>query len=1055
MKSPLRVSVLVLVVPLVCFSIAPRSRGAVPPGSPAPQERIVQSPEPPEAAFQSQPSVQATATIPGPLRSFLRIAGISQKANTVEVMPLVARNVFLLGYQGSGLGSRPTEYLILLRRYVQQARELSNLAGHDGVIRISNCGDATQLLGILGYKTAAECGKNTTYVETADPRRAFLTIDSGFPLPDLEKTLQDGTPFVYPYPNSQVPIVLTEREWAEASGGGGTDKENRLLIDSLLHDAALARLYYAWAHVDPETQAALLHSPGLKKLVPLSAALDFYGSYIRIESGRVIVPGGASAESEWKDLVGANPHAPGEFVPRLLAKDNGWLAAYFDSLSRIPPEQQAHFAESPRLHRCYDALRGKTLSPSATASVFRPDPTLLLLTTRMQWDPNGDPHVPGNLQAWKDILRQKNSTELAHAWNVDTKDWKNAPDGLLETMIALSRIGMEGTPAEAYLVLSEIDAKRPAAHRLSPATVELMAGKFNEFRNQYSIFSEFPELSDASITAFLTTAGALWKIQDHTMRGNAMGIFEANVMLWQILARQGEIPLSARDESWQSMIKPFAHITSSTQVFDAGRVSLGHVLHAATGETRRSQDEIVELIAGPRQTNSEGQRIHRELAERIRAVLDDQRLVSLDTLLALGDGMTPTPQGTPAGDRLVPLAEQLGEFQMPRPIFTSTERTTFTAGSYNNRHTEIEMHTDLAKILKSQVSGPELDQARGLLAPFLRDTLVGFSYAYYEPPGSQALHNNPLLIRSHDFSGETVMGTEESLWLTPRLFGAGSPAGGGAHLVGSLADLPYVLAQMEEDFIAPENVQALIWSDLVPSVLTNSVLPRWWNVSRDELHAVALYQRAGDEMLAASVKNDELRAKVILILSDRMIPQRAAQLDAALRAGQLTEVSAEITPADSFYLTAEFRRRFPDDSNSIGTAGRELQDLSRDHPTEITWARLSQDFGVPHPVLARTYARELINVRPFPMFQGYSSRLLAETWDSTNLYWARLADEMGYPPVTLNRLAPELTERMVAKIFATDLNDWPAILRAMHETGEEFRQGKVTSLPASFGSPQP
>jgi hypothetical protein len=44
---------------------------------------------------------------------------------------------------------------------------------------------------------------------------------------------------------------------------------------------------------------------------------------------------------------------------------------------------------------------------------------------------------------------------------------------------------------------------------------------------------------------------------------------------------------------------------------------------------------------------------------------------------------------------------------------------------------------------------------------------------------------------------------------------------------------------------------------------------------------------------------------------------------------------------------------------------------------------------------------------------------------------------------------------MVAKIFATDLNDWPAILRAMRETGEEFRQGKVTSLPASFGSPKP
>src|SRR5271154_6442736 len=1038
MRYSLRLAALFVIVALVC---TPRVRSAFPAGPPAAQERIVAS-------------ETATATIPGPLRSFERIAGISQKAAPEEVMALLARNIYLIGYQGTGLGSRPTEFLILLRRYVQQARELSDLAGKDGVIRVTNCADAKQLLDILGYRTTANCGQSSTFVETADPRRAFLTIDSGFPLPDLETTLQGGKPFVYPYPNSQVPISLSEREWVGASSEGGSDKNGHALIDALLHDAGLARLYYAWAHVDPETQAALRHSPGLKKMVALAAPLDFYGSYIRVRSGSVIVPGGPSAEQAWKDMVGASPHSTGEFVPRLLAKDDGWLAAYFDSLSRIPPEQQAHFVEPARMRHCYEALRGKTLTPSAMSSVFRPDPTLLLLTTRLQWEPNGDPHVPGSLQAWKNILRTKTNTELARAWNVETKGW-NSPDGLLETMFALSRVGMEGTPTEAYLVLSEIDAKRPAGHLLSAPTVELMAGKFPEFRSQYSIFSEFPELSDASITGFLTTAGSLWKISDHTLRGNAMGIFEANVMIWQILARQGEIPLSARDESWQGMIKPFARITSSTQVFDAGRVSLGHVLHAATGEARRSQDEIVELIAGPRQTTSEGQRIHREVAERIRAVLDDQRLVSLDTLLALGDGMTPAPQGTPAGDRLLPLAEQLTEFQMPRPIFTNSERTTFTAGSFNNRHTDIEMHTDLAKVLKSQASGPELEQARGLLAPFLRDTLVGFSYAYYEPPGSQALHNNPLLIRSHDFSGETVTGTEESLWLTPRLFGAGSPAGGGAHLVGSLADLPYVLAQMEEDFIAPENVQALIWSDLVPSVMTNAILPRWWNVSRDELHAVALYQRAGDEMLAASMKNDELRAKATSILADRMIPQRAAQLDATLRAGQLSDVTSQITPADSFYLTAEFRRRYPDDSSAGGTAGRELQDLSRDHPAEITWARLSQDFGVPHPVLAHSYARELLNVRPFPMFQGYSSRLLAETWDSTNLYWARLADEMGYPPVTLNRLAPELTERMVAKIFATDLNDWPAILRAMRETGEEFRQGKVTSLPASFGSPKP
>jgi hypothetical protein len=37
---------------------------------------------------------------------------------------------------------------------------------------------------------------------------------------------------------------------------------------------------------------------------------------------------------------------------------------------------------------------------------------------------------------------------------------------------------------------------------------------------------------------------------------------------------------------------------------------------------------------------------------------------------------------------------------------------------------------------------------------------------------------------------------------------------------------------------------------------------------------------------------------------------------------------------------------------------------------------------------------------------------------------------------------------MIIKIFATDLEDWPALLRAMQETGDEFRQGKISLPPA-------
>src|SRR5207247_1525227 len=388
--------------------------------------------------------------------------------------------------------------------------------------------------------------------------------------------------------------------------------------------------------------------------------------------------------------------------------------------------------------------------------------------------------------------------------------------------------------------------------------------------------------------------------------------------------------------------------------------------------------DVIHLLAGPDDASAEGHRMHNEFAKRFQSVLDDQHLVSLDTLFALGEGLNEMARGKPAEDGLIALAGELREFEMPRPIFSSRERTEWAAGVYNNRHTELQMRTDLAKLIKSPSSCQQLAEARGQLAPFLPDTLVGLNYAYYEPPGAQILHHNPLFVRSHDFAGESVIGLER-LWQAPQLFGAGSPAGGGAHLVGSLADLPYILATAEQDFIAPQNVQALIWRELVPGLLTNAVVPRWWNVNQNELHAVRLYQQCGEELLAAAAENDEVRNKVMNILTDRMIPQRAERVEQALRTRHLPEVLLQLTPADTFYLTAEYQQRFPQEPNAFGPDGEELATLFKSYPDEVNWERLSRDFGVPHRVLAQSYARELLNVRPSPVFMGYSSRMLAET----------------------------------------------------------------------------
>jgi hypothetical protein len=520
---------------------------------------------------------------------------------------------------------------------------------------------------------------------------------------------------------------------------------------------------------------------------------------------------------------------------------------------------------------------------------------------------------------------------------------------------------------------------------------------------------------------------------------------QANIGIWQILARQGQIPNAHLNDSWQQVIKPFASVRSAARLYDAGRTSMEEIFRFSIGKPRGSQDEIIDLLAGPAQNTPEGKQMHRELAGRIRSVLDDQRLVSLDTLLTLGDALSEKARGKQPPEYMIALAGQTREFEMPRPIFTSGERTEWAAGIYNNHHTDVQMRADVPRVLKSSnASRAQIEEARGQLSSFLRDTLVGLNYAYYEPPGAQALHNNPLFVRSHDFAGETVAGVK-TLWQAPQLLGAGSPAGGGAHLVGSLADLPFALADVEQDFISPESVQALIWKELTPELLTSAILPRWWNVSPLELHAIALYQRTGEELLTASAKDQALRSKVLAILSNRLLPPRLRQVEQALVAGRAPELLLQMMPADTFYLAAEFQRKYPEQSETWGSASQELQDLCRQHPEQVNWKRLSHDFGTPHPRMAQNYGLELLNIVPMPPFSGYSNRFLGESWDSTNLYWARLADEAGYPPVMLNHIVPELTRMMVEKIFATDFEDWTALLRAMHETGTEFRAGKLAS----------
>src|SRR5438105_1445773 len=83
---------------------------------------------------------------------------------------------------------------------------------------------------------------------------------------------------------------------------------------------------------------------------------------------------------------------------------------------------------------------------------------------------------------------------------------------------------------------------------------------------------------------------------------------------------------------------------------------------------------------------------------------------SLDTLITLGDGLQDVDHVKASSARLTSLAGQLREFEMPQPIFKKSEREEWGAGVYNNRHTDLEMQTDLSKVVRQPASADQVVQ---------------------------------------------------------------------------------------------------------------------------------------------------------------------------------------------------------------------------------------------------------------------------------------------------------------------------------------------------------
>ena len=178
-------------------------------------------------------------------------------------------------------------------------------------------------------------------------------------------------------------------------------------------------------------------------------------------------------------------------------------------------------------------------------------------------------------------------------------------------------------------------------------------------------------------------------------------------------------------------------------------------------------------------------------------------------------------------------------------------------------------------------------------------------------------------------------------------------------------------------------------------------------------------------------------------------PARAYRVNELLAQGDLMNARDNVTAAELYLLGVSAAKQ-----NANGPFAAEIHRIAAAAPAEVSDEAISHAFGTPKPTLTTSFRTELLNLRTFPTLMGYSSRIMAESWESNNLYYAALADELHLNPEKLNLMIPEWTQLTVERIFATHLEDWPALLRSLRAVGEDIRikvlgKGTVTGRPVA------
>ena len=131
-----------------------------------------------------------------------------------------------------------------------------------------------------------------------------------------------------------MPLPLDASIWRETILR--RDVPDDRLLATILADRSLALMFHGLAGLDDETLAWLgADRDTLRQLLEHPGAFAIFGPSIRVQGGKVVVPGAPETEALWETIVGAPPSKPAQFVRRLFGSSASHLAWFYDTVSQL------------------------------------------------------------------------------------------------------------------------------------------------------------------------------------------------------------------------------------------------------------------------------------------------------------------------------------------------------------------------------------------------------------------------------------------------------------------------------------------------------------------------------------------------------------------------------------------------------------------------------------------------------------------------------------------------------------------------------------------------